>query len=71
MAIGYKRKSCATCEYWAGPRKADPFRNGSLCDSRVSGVCGVPRGGNSGKNMPAEYGGCSKYSTWAVLVKKY
>ncbi len=70
MAIAFKRKCCATCTFWGGPREQNSFQNGVTCaKSNVEGVCSNPRAQQKNKPMQADYGSCTKYDKWSVLTK--
>jgi len=70
MAVQFKRKACATCEYWSGAREALSSKDGSRCDkSTIEGVCGNPKSSFKKKNTKCDYGSCTKYEAWSVLSK--
>lgn len=70
MGINFKRKACATCTYWGGPRKINPSADGVTCDkSGDTGVCGCPKSSFKKKDTKADYGSCSKYEKWNALTK--
>ncbi len=70
MAIQYKRKACATCAYWNGPRNIiTSSMSGVTCETSTSiGVCLNPKSSFKKKNIKADYGLCSKYEKWSVLT---
>lgn len=70
MGVIYKRKACATCTYWSGPRKINSSKDGVTCDKATdTGVCISPKSSFKKKDTRADYGSCSKYEKWDVLTK--
>lgn len=68
MTIAFKRKACATCTYWNGPRKVNPFKNGVSCDrGSTMGTCANLKSSFKNKQTKAEYASCSKYERWNAL----
>lgn len=68
MGTLFKRRACATCTYWDGPREITPFNDGVKCDkANDPGTCRNPRSTFYGKDKKAEYGPCTKYEKWNAI----
>ncbi len=69
MGTIFKRKACATCTYWGGPRTINSSNSGVSCDkAAIKGVCGNPKSSFKKKDTQADYGSCLKYEKWNALT---
>ena len=58
MPFSKNQRVCATCVYWAGPRRINPTRSIVDCNSTDRGEC--VGGGHNHASVPAA-GHCGKY----------
>ena len=66
----FKRKACATCTYWSGPRKINFSSDAVTCDkSNTTGMCGDTRSSFKKRDTRADQNGCSRYEKWNALKK--
>jgi len=61
---GFDLRSCATCAYWGGPRKAVNMRTGMNAGKYETGPCGHVnrRGVQCNENAV-----CQDYRRWSVI----
>lgn len=70
MGTILKRKACATCTYWTGPRKINSLNDGVTCDRiNDTGMCVNPKSSFGKKDTRADYAHCSRYEKWNALTK--
>lgn len=58
-------KNCSTCEFWAGPRKPDTFRDGVEVDNAAKGECTGKTWNRSQRS--ANSSSCSDWRPWGVF----